>query len=64
METSSVLQSISSLSLSNLKETFGLPRDRTDPFFEQWLLNAASLTDFEQQALDRLKCNYEKIMKI
>lgn len=63
MEASTVSQPISSLSLSDLKETFGLTRDRADPFFEQRLLNAAPLTDFEQQALDRLKRNYENIIE-
>jgi predicted type IV restriction endonuclease len=61
MEATTVSQPISSLSLSDLRETFALTRDRADPFFEQWLAAAEPLSDFEQQALARLKCNYENI---
>lgn len=61
MEAATVPQPISSLSLSDLRETFGLTRDRADPFFEQWLAAAEPLNDFEQQALARLKRNYENI---
>jgi len=61
MEAAAIPQPISSLSLSDLRETFALTRDRVDPFFEQWLTVAEPLTDFEQQALARLKRNYENI---
>jgi len=61
MEAATVSQPISGLSLSDLRETFALTRDRVDPFFEQWLTVAEPLTDFEQQALARLKRNYENI---
>ncbi|MBC7969749.1 MAG: type I restriction endonuclease subunit R [Verrucomicrobia bacterium] len=61
MEAATAPQPISSLSLSDLRETFALTRDRADPFFEQWLTAAEPLNDFEQQALARLKRNYENI---
>ncbi|WP_416666413.1 type I restriction endonuclease [Egbenema bharatensis] len=63
MEISTVSQPISSLSLSDLRETFGLNRDRSAPFFEEWLREVEPLTDFEQQSLDRLKRNYENIIE-
>ncbi|UBF27511.1 restriction endonuclease subunit R [Kovacikia minuta CCNUW1] len=63
MEASTVPQSVSNLTLSDLRERYSLIRDRSDPFFDQWLLEAAALSDFEQQALDRLKRNYENIIE-
>lgn len=60
---STVTQPISSLSLSDLKEKFGLNRDRSALFFEQWLTQAEPLSDFEQQALTRLQRNYENIIE-
>ncbi|MGH7998015.1 MAG: hypothetical protein ACREPR_00900, partial [Brasilonema sp.] len=33
------------------------------PFFEQWLAQAESLSDYEQQALARLRRNYENIIE-
>ncbi len=61
MEAATAPQPISSLSLSDLREAFALTRDRADPFFGQWLTAAEPLTDFEQQALTRLKRNYENM---
>jgi hypothetical protein len=46
MEAVTAPQPISSLSLSDLRETFALTRDRADPFFEQWLTDS--------RAIDRL----------
>lgn len=63
MEASIVSQPIISLSLSDLREKFALERDRLDSFFEQWLAEAEQLSDFEQQALVRLKRNYENIIE-
>ena len=63
MTASTATQPISSLSLSDLKETFGLIRDRTDPFFQHWLDRVALLSDYEHQALARLKLNYENIIE-
>lgn len=59
----SIPQRISSLSLSDLREKFALTRDRSDSFFEQWLAKVEQLSDFEQQALARLKLNYENIIE-
>ncbi len=56
-------QPISSLSLSDLKETFGLIRDRSDPFFQHWLDRVERLSDYEHQTLGRLKRNYENIIE-
>ena len=61
MEAATAPQPISSLSLSDLRETFALTRDRPNPFFEQWLTAAEPLSDFEQQSLARLRRNYENI---
>jgi predicted type IV restriction endonuclease len=63
METATVSQPVSNLTLSDLKETFQLSRDRRDGFFEQWLQAATPLSDFEQQALIRLTSNYENIIE-
>lgn len=63
MEASTISQPVSNLALSDLRDKFQLSRDRTDPLFEQWLNDAEALSDFEQQALDRLKRNYENIIE-
>ncbi len=63
METPTLAQPATTLSLSDLREKFQVTRDRTDPFFEQWLLAADPLSSFEQQCLDRLKRNYENIIE-
>lgn len=63
MEASTVFQPLSSLSLSDLREKFALTRDRSDPFFGQWLTDAELLSAFEQQALTRLRRNYENIIE-
>jgi len=58
-----ISQPVATLTLSDLRETFHLTRDRGDPFFEQWLQDPDPLSDFEQQALNRLKRNYENIIE-
>ena len=63
MEASTISQPVSNLALSDLRDKFQLSRDRADPFFEQWLNDAETLSNFEQQALDRLKRNYENIIE-
>ncbi len=63
METPTVTQPVSDLSLSDLKEKFGLKRDRTDSFFDNWLVSAEALSNYEQQAIARLKKNYENIIE-
>lgn len=63
MEASTISQPVSNLALSDLRDKFELSRDRADPFFERWLDEAEALSDFEQQALDRLKRNYENIIE-
>ncbi len=63
MEASTISQPVSNLALSDLRDKFELSRDRTDPLFEQWLHDAEALSDFEHQALDRLKRNYENIIE-
>lgn len=63
MAASTATQPISSLSLRDLKETFGLLRDRSDPFFQHWLERVEGLSEYEHQALARLKQNYENIIE-
>jgi predicted type IV restriction endonuclease len=63
MNTPTNTQPISDLSLQDLQEKFGLSRERTDSFFLQWLSQTKLLSDYEQQALSRLKCNYENIIE-
>jgi hypothetical protein len=58
-----ISQPVATLTLSDLRETFHLTRDRGDPFFEQWLHDPTPLSDFEHQALNRLKHNYENIIE-
>ena len=48
----------SSLTLSNLRQTFGLQFNSSDRFFDEWLNNAATLTEAELKGLDRLSQNY------
>ena len=63
MEASTISQPVSNLALSDLRDKLQLSRDRADPFFERWLDDAEALSDFDQQALDRLKRNYENIIE-
>ncbi|MEM9907382.1 MAG: type I restriction endonuclease [Cyanobacteria bacterium P01_D01_bin.44] len=63
MNASTISKPITTLSLSDLRQTFGLVRDRNDPFFQQWLLESDDLSEFEHQALDRLKQNYSNIIE-
>jgi predicted type IV restriction endonuclease len=63
METPTITQPVSDLSLSDLKEKLGLRRDRTDSFFDNWLVSAEVLSNYEQQAIARLKNNYENIIE-
>ena len=63
METPAITQPVGDLSLSDLKEQFGLRRDRKDSFFDNWLVSAEVLSNYEQQAIARLKNNYENIIE-
>ena len=47
----------------DLREKFGLERDRTDLFFKEWLAESQELSSFEQQVLDRLRQNYRSIIE-
>ncbi|MBR8833548.1 MAG: type I restriction endonuclease subunit R [Stigonema ocellatum SAG 48.90 = DSM 106950] len=47
------------LTLSDLRHRFGVKLNADDSFFYQWLDQAPSLTELEQQGLERLKRNYE-----
>ncbi len=58
-----MVTAISTLSLSDLKETFGLVRDRDDSFFQNWLSEMDELSAFERQMLDRLRGNYANIIE-
>jgi hypothetical protein len=53
-----VIANASSLTLSNLRATFGLKLNSSDRFFEEWLNNAPTLTEAELQGLERLNRNY------
>jgi len=53
-----VTTNASSLTLSTLRQTFGLRLDSSDRFFDEWLNNAPTLTEAELQGLDRLTRNY------
>lgn len=63
MSASTLSRPIASLSLRELRKLFGLMRDREDPFFQQWLAAADTLSEFELQALHRLKQNYSNIIE-
>jgi len=54
---------MSALSLRDLRDTFGLIRDYSDPFFAQWLDRVEPLSEYEDQVLARLKSNYQNIME-
>ncbi|MFN5855545.1 MAG: type I restriction endonuclease subunit R [Pseudanabaenaceae cyanobacterium] len=53
-----MITNASSLTLSSLRQTFGLRLDPNDHFFDEWLDNAPTLTESELQGLDRLARNY------
>ena len=53
-----MITNASSLTLSNLRQTFGLRLDTSDSFFDEWLNNSPTLTEAELQGLDRLTRNY------
>ena len=53
-----MITNASSITLSNLRQTFGLRLDSSDRFFDEWLNNAPTLTEAELQGLDRLTRNY------
>ena len=63
MTESTVSQPISTLSLMDLQERFGVERDYTDSFFREWLLKDDSLSTYEEQTLDRIRQNYRCIIK-
>ncbi|MGF1515010.1 MAG: hypothetical protein ACFB5Z_15120 [Elainellaceae cyanobacterium] len=63
MQSPAPTRPITTLSLRDLKRSFGLVRERNDPFFEHWLSDAKGLSAFEQQALDRLRQNYTNIIE-
>ena len=49
------------LTLTDLRQHFGIKLNPDDPFFSHWLDQAPSLTESEQQGLDRLARNYAYI---
>jgi predicted type IV restriction endonuclease len=53
-----VITNASSLTLSTLRQNFGLRLDSSDRFFDEWLNNAPTLTEVELQGLNRLARNY------
>lgn len=63
MDTHTLTRPVANLSLRELRNLFSLERDRNDPFFQQWLSKAEPLSAFEQQALTRLKQNYNNIIE-
>ncbi|MFN5763206.1 MAG: hypothetical protein ACK470_02080 [Pseudanabaena sp.] len=48
-----MITNASSLTLSNLRQTFGLRLNSSDRFFDEWLNNSPTLTEAELQGLDR-----------
>jgi hypothetical protein len=46
------------LTLTDLRKTFGLRLNPTDPFFDQWLTDAGALSDRDIQALDHIAKTY------
>jgi hypothetical protein len=53
-----VITNASSLTLSTLRQNFGLRLDTSDRFFDEWLNNTSPLTEVELQGLERLTRNY------
>lgn len=53
-----MITNASSLTLSTLRQNFGLRLDSSDRFFDEWLNNAPTLTEAELQGLNRLARNY------
>lgn len=59
-----MITNASSPTLSNLRQTFGLRLNSSDRFFDEWLNNAATLTEAELQGLDCLTRNYTYLSQI
>ncbi len=53
-----MITNASSLTLSTLRQNFGLRLDTSDRFFDEWLNNTSPLTEVELQGLERLTRNY------
>lgn len=53
-----MITNASSLTLSSLRQTFGLRFNPSDRFFDEWLNNSPAITEAERQGLDRLTRNY------
>jgi predicted type IV restriction endonuclease len=53
-----MITNASSLTLRDLRQTFGLSLNSSDRFFDEWLNNVPTLTEAELQGLDRLSRNY------
>lgn len=63
MTKATVSNPVSTLSLMDLRERFGLERDRTDSFFSNWLMESEALSLYEEQTLDRIRKNYDNIIQ-
>jgi len=53
-----MITNASSLTLRNLRQTFGVQLSSNDDFFFKWLKNSPPLIESEQVGLDRLSRNY------
>ena len=53
-----MITNASSLTLANLRQKFKMQINADDRFFDEWLQNSPTLTESEQQGLDRLSRNY------
>ncbi|MEL6246850.1 MAG: type I restriction enzyme HsdR N-terminal domain-containing protein [Cyanobacteria bacterium J06648_16] len=50
------------VTLRELKRLFGLQMTQSASFFTEWSISHASLTDTEQQTLDRVKANFADVL--
>ncbi|MBP0035249.1 MAG: type I restriction enzyme HsdR N-terminal domain-containing protein [Roseofilum sp. Belize BBD 4] len=54
--------SAQNITLGNLKQTLGLQVAKNSEFFTEWSEPLPSLTEIEQQTLDRVKANFQDLM--
>jgi len=51
------------VTLADLEERYGLSLTTQEDFFTEWRVNLPSLTELEQQSLDRVKANFTSLLK-
>jgi hypothetical protein len=53
----------SQVTLADLEKRYGLSLTTQEDFFTEWRVNLPSLTELEEQSLDRVKANFTSLLK-